>query len=331
MHRRATPNHHHHHDHDRPHQHAGGGWRRTACFLALVSVAAWAVSGIYVVQPNERAVVWRCGQILPETQMPGLHFGLPFGLDRVSRVKMFEQKRVGVGSGLDDRNRGRTAEPRRAECLAGDRNLIEVSAVVQYEIVDAKEYLVRASDVAAMIEDMATAELSSQVASREVDDIFTTGRADIQLHVLSAIKERLKQFERQGLGIGVQVNAVTLESDQPPQEVEAAFRDVVAAREDRQRSINEAEGYAAALLPAARGEAERARREAEGAAAETTEKARGESDRFDRMLAQLASGRELTIRRLVLETMEEVLPRLKKIVVDERSGKPIDLGILEDQ
>jgi membrane protease subunit HflK len=330
MHRRATPDH-HHHDHDHSHHHVAWPRRRIACVLAIVAVVIWSVSGIYVIQPNERAVVWRCGRILPDVSMPGIHFGLPYGLDRVSRVKMFEQKRVGIGSGLDDRNRGRTAEPRRAECLAGDRNLIEVSAVVQYEIVDAKEYLVRASDVPATIENLATAELSSQVASRAVDDIFTTGRADIQLHVLTALKERLGQLERDGLGIGVQVNAVTLDLDQPPQEVEPAFRDVVAAREDRQRAINEAEGYAAALLPSARGEADRVRREAEGAAAEATEKARGEADRFDRMLTQLTSGRELTIQRLVLETLEEVLPRLKKIVVDERSGKPIDLGILEDQ
>jgi membrane protease subunit HflK len=331
MHRRATPDHRHHHDHDHPHHYAGWPWRRTTCFLAIAAVLAWTVSGVYVVQPNERAAVWRFGRILPETSMPGIHFGLPYGLDRVSRVKMFEQKRVSIGGGLDDRNRGRTAEPRRAECLAGDRNLIEVSAVVQYEIVDAKEYLVRAGDVPATIENMATAELSSQVAARAVDDIFTTGRADIQLHVLAALKVRLGQLEEQGLGIGVQVNGVSLELDQPPQEVEPAFRDVVAAREDRQRAINEAEGYAAALLPASRGEAERTRREAEGTAAETTEKARGEADRFKRMLAQLSVGRELTIRRLVLETMEEVMPRLKKIVVDERSGKPIDLGILEDQ
>jgi membrane protease subunit HflK len=330
MHRRATPDH-HHHDHDHSHHHAAWPWRRIACFLAIVAMVIWAVSGIYVVQPNERAVVSRCGRVLPELSMPGIHFSLPYGLDRVTRVKMFEQKRVAIGGGLDDRNRGRTAEPRRAECLAGDRNLIEVSAVVQYEIVDAKEYLVRASDVPATIENLATAELSSQVAAREVDDIFTTGRADIQLHVLAALKQRIARLEQQGLGIGVKVNAVTLDLDQPPQEVEPAFRDVVAAREDRQRAINEAEGYAASLLPSARGEANRVRREAEGAAAETTEKARGEADRFDRMLVELASGRDLTVRRLILETMEEVLPRLKKIVVDENSGKPIDLGILEDQ
>lgn len=330
MHRRATPDH-HHHDRDHPHVHGGTGWRGTVAVVALAALAAWAMSGVYVVQPNERAAVWRFGRILPETMPPGLHVGLPCGLDRVTRLKMYEQKRVGVGLGLEDRSLGRAANPRRAECLAGDRNLIEVSAVVQYEIVDARAYLVRAGDVSATIENMATAELSSQIASRAVDDIFTTGRAEIQQNVLAAVKGRLAHLEKDSLGIGVQINSVTLETVVPPTEVEPAFRDVVAAREDRQRAVNEAEGYAAALLPVARGEAERIGLEAEGAAAETTEKARGEAARFDAMLAELAAGRQLTVRRLVLETLEEVLPRLKKIVVDERQGKPVDLGILEDQ
>ena len=330
MHRRTTPDH-HHHDHDHPHIHGGTGWRRVFSLLALAALAAWGISAVYIVQPNQRAVVWRFGRILPETWPPGLHVGLPYGLDRVTRVKMYEQKRVGVGIGLEDRNLGRAAEPRRAECLAGDRNLIEVSAIVQYEIVDARAYLVRAGDVSATIENMATSELSSQIASRAVDDIFTTGRAEIQRNVMTAVKQRLARLETDGLGIGVQMNSVTLEAVTPPTEVEPAFRDVVAAREDRQRAVNEAEGYAAALLPTARGEAERIRLGAEGVAAEAIEKARGEADRFDRMLAELTAGRALTVHRLVLETLEEVLPRLKKIVVDERSDKPVDLGILDDQ
>ena len=300
-------------------------------FLALAALVAWAVSGIYMVGPNERAVVWRFGRILPETRPPGLHAGLPYGLDRVTRVKMYEQKRVGIGLGLEDRNLGRTAQPSRAECLAGDRNLIEVSAVVQYEIVDARSFLARSAEVSATIENMATAELSSQIASRAVDDIFTTGRAEIQQNVLAALRDRLAHLQRDGRGIGVQVNSVTLEAVAPPQEVAPAFRDVVAAREDRQRAVNEAQGYAAALFPSARGEAERIRLDAEGAAAETTEKARGEADRFDRMLAQLTAGRQLTLRRLVLEAMEEVLPRMKKIIVDEQSDKPVDLGVIDDQ
>ena len=149
--------------------------------------------------------------------------------------------------------------------------------------------------------------------------------------MLAALKERLAQWEDEGRGLGVQINSVTLETVRPPQEVDEAFRDVISAREDRQRAINEAQGFAAALIPSARGEAERIRLEAEGSAAETVEKARGEADRFDRIVAQLASGREVTVRRLILETLEEVLPRLKKIVLDDQARKQIDLGVIEDQ
>ena len=97
----------------------------------------------------------------PEPSLPGIHCGLPWGLDRVTRLKVYEQKRVGIGLKLDDRNLGQAAELRRAECLAGDRNLIAVSAVVQYDILDAKAYLVRTADVPLVIENLATAELSA--------------------------------------------------------------------------------------------------------------------------------------------------------------------------
>jgi membrane protease subunit HflK len=106
---------------------------------------------------------------------------------------------------------------------------------------------------------------------------------------------------------------------------------VTSAREDCQRVINEAQGYAAALAPSARGEAQRIRLEAQGSATEMTKTALGEADRFERIVAQLASGREVTIRRLVLETLEEVLPKLKKIVLDDQARKQLDLGVIEDQ
>jgi membrane protease subunit HflK len=297
----------------------------------LAAFAAWAVTGIYVVQPNQRGVVWRCGKILSEPSLPGIHCDLPWGIDRVTRLKVYEQKRVGIGLSLEDRSLGRAVEPRRAECLAGDRNLIAISAIVQYDIFDAKAYLIHTADVPLAIENLATAELSAAIASRDVDDILTLGRLEIQQQVLAALKRRLGQWEQAGRGLGVQINAVTLEAVRPPQEVEEAFRDVISAREDRQRVVNEAQGFAAALFPSARGQAERIRLEAEGTAAETVEKARGEADRFDRMLAQLGSGRDVTARRLILETLEEVLPRLKKIVLDDQARKQIDLGVIEDQ
>jgi membrane protease subunit HflK len=288
-------------------------------------------TGIYVVQPNERAVVWRCGRILAQPSLPGIHWGLPWGIDRTTRLKVYEQKRVGIGLSLDDRNLGRDVALRRAECLAGDRNLIAISAVVQYDILDAKAYLTCAANVPAVIENLATAELSAAIASRDVDEILTLGRLEIQQQVAAALKERLARWRREGRGLGVQINSVTLEAVRPPQEVDEAFRDVISAREDRQRVVNEAQGFAAALLPGARGEARRIRLQAEGAAAETVQRARGEADRFERLVAQLGRGRELTARRLILETLEEVLPKLNKIVLDDRTQKQIDLGVIEDQ
>jgi membrane protease subunit HflK len=329
MHRRATPD--DDHDHEHSHGRARPAWQPDLWPWLLAALAAWAATGIYVVQPNQRAIVWRCGRILAEPSLPGIHCGLPWPIDRVSRLKVYEQKRVGIGLSLDDRNLGRAVEPRRAECLAGDRNLIAISAIVQYDILDAKAYLIRAADVPLLIEDLATAELSAAIASRDVDDILTLGRLDIQQRVLAAMKERLARWEGEGRGLGVQINSMTLETVRPPQEVDEAFRDVISAREDRQRAVNEAQGFAAALLPSARGEAQRIRLEAEGTAAETVERARGEADRFDRMVAQLGSGREVTVRRLILETLEEILPRLKKIVLDEQAEKQIDLGVIEDQ
>ena len=310
MHRRATPD--HHHDHEHAHGHARPGWRPNLWLWTLAALAAWAATGIYVVQPNERAVVWRCGRILPEPSLPGIHCGLPWGIDRVTRLKVNEQKRVGIGLSLEDRNLGRAVDPRRAECLAGDRNLIAISAIVQYDILDAKAYLIRTADVSLAIENLATAELSAAIACRDVDDILTLGRLEIQQQVLAALKARLAQWEGEGRGLGVQINSVTLETVRPPQEVDEAFRDVISAREDRQRVVNEAQGFAAALLPSARGEAERIRLEAQGSAAETIERARGEADRFNRIVAQLASGREVTAERLILETLEEVLPRIEE-------------------
>ena len=327
MHRRATPDHPHDHDH----AHARPGWRPNLWLWALAALVAWAATGIYVVQPNERAVVWRCGGILSEQGLPGIHCGLPWGIDRVTRLKIHEQKRVTIGSSPEDRNLGRTIDPRRAECLAGDRNLIAISAIVQYDILDAKAYLIRTADVPLAIENLATAELSAAIAARDVDDILTLGRLEIQQQVLTALKKRLAEWESDGRGLGVQVNSVSLETVRPPQEVDEAFRDVISAREDRQRVVNEAQGFAAALIPSARGEAQRIRLEAQGSAAETVEKARGEADRFARIVAQLASGREVTVERLILETLEEVLPRMKKIMLDDQARKQLDLGIIEDQ
>lgn len=302
--------------------------------------AAYLATGVYSVGPNERAVVRRCGRLLTTIQAPGLHFGFPRGIDRVDKVKMHEMKRIGVWKTLTDRVVGRQSEPREAELLTGDRNLILVSAVVQYEITDPGAFLFHVRDASAsaavssgvdgLIENLAAAALSSAVTSMPVDEVLTVQRVAIQQEVRAALQGWLDRSEP-GHDVGVRVVSVSLEEVRPPQEVAEAFRDVASAKADGQRAVNEAESYANSLREQSRGEVERTAQDAAGFAYQVTEKARGDAERFTRIAAQLASGRELTVRRMILETMEQVLPRLRKIVLDGQVEKGVDLGIFEDE
>jgi membrane protease subunit HflK len=294
--------------------------------LLACLVIGYLATGFYTVQPNEVAAVRRCGRLLDTLHGPGAHFGLPYGLDRVEKLRLMQLKRVGVGLGLADRSVGRRLQPQQAEGLTGDRNLVILSAIVQYRIANARDYLVNTTDVSKLIESTAGSALARVISSMKVDDVLTTKRMEVQNTVRQQTQQMLRRY-----GAGVQVMSVSLEGTAPPQEVASAFRDVTSAREDRQRVVNEAQGYANRLLPQARGEAERIRIDTEAYATEVVRKAQGDAARFEHMADQLPGRRELTIRRLILETMEEVLPRLEKIVLDADAGQQLDLGIFADK
>jgi modulator of FtsH protease HflK len=318
------------HQHQRPAvtpaaEAAAGTRRPVGRVLLALGAALWLASGVYTVQPNEQAVVRRCGRMLGDLRGPGLHVGCPAGLDRVTRVRLQELRRVAVGASLAGRAAGR-GEVEAWEGFTGDRNLLGVSAVVQFRIADARAFLFAAADVSVLVGDAAAAALASTIASMTVDDVLTTERVAIQERVKESAQTKLSAY-----GAGVQVVAVTLESAAPPAEVAAAFRDVAAAREDRQRAINEAEGYANRLIPQARGEAEQMRLAAQGSADAAVQTARGEADRFRAQADQLAVARDLTIRRLVLEAAEEILPKLNKVVIDPAARQRLDLGVFEDR
>jgi membrane protease subunit HflK len=287
-------------------------------------LAVYLATGFYSVQPNERAVVHRCGKALDKLRMPGLHFGFPYGIDRVTRLKVLQRKRVGVGITLAERSQGRPAQPQEAERLTGDRNLIRVSAIVQYRIADPKAYLFNVADVPALVSNVASSALTAVVTSTTVDDVLTIQRVAIQDEVKQATQTALD-----GYGTGVEVTSVSLEEVAAPKDVRQAFHDVTAAREDMQRMINEAQGYANRLIPQARGEARRIGLEAEAYRDAVVQKARGDAESFSKIAAEVSDDRQLTVKRLILETMERVLPRLKKIVLDEHAGDGVDLGLIE--
>jgi membrane protease subunit HflK len=317
----------HHHPHSHPHGHSRPvSWRAVFVTALLLAAAIWASTGVYIVRTGEQAVVRRFGRALERVRTPDLYFGLPAGLDRVTRVKTRQTKRVGVGMALTDEAMGRSAEPRLSECLTGDTNLIVVGAVVQYSISDAKAHSFRVADVPALVRSVAASELSRLIAGMNVDDVLTTGRPAIQTEVRAAAQAVLDRY-----GAGVRITSVSLASRgvAPPREVADAFRDVTSARGDKQRAINVAEAYANRLAPQARGEAYQMLAEADAYASEVVRKAGGEAERFRTEAAQLKTQRRLTLRRLVLETLERIGSRPRKIVLDAKAREVVDLGLIE--
>jgi len=295
-------------------------WLKALPWLA----AAYVATGLYAVKPDERAVIRRCGQALTIPQPPGLHLGLPWGFDRVSRVRPLQMKREAVGMTLAARALGRRSEPMEAQCLTGDKNLVVIPAVVQYRISDAHAYLFHVADVPALVRNAVSAALASVVARMTVDDVLTTQRLAIQSQVMQHAGAVLNER----YGAGVQLMSVSLEGGAPPPEVADAFRDVARARGDAARAINQARGYANRIKPEGEGEAGRTRSEAEAYAEEIVQFARGDAERFALVAANVAGKRDVAMRRLLLETMETVLPRMRKVIIDPNQGT-LDLGIIE--
>jgi len=294
--------------------------------LLAWAAVGYVATGFYTVGPNERAVVRRCGRRLPRLQSPGLHFGFPFGIDRITRVKPSEPKQVGVRASLVDRALGRETAVLQAECLTGDRNLILVPAIVQYQIKDSEAYVLKTMDVAALVRNVTGSEISSVISSMTVDDVLTVQRRAVAEKAKERAQAKLDRY-----GAGVTVTAVSLQRMRPPPEVEEAFRDVHNARADRQRAIGEADGYAKRELPRARGQARKIRYEAEAYCDRIVKEARSKADSFRKVAAEFADSRELTTRRLILETMEDVLPRLNKIILGDKMSESLDLGLIEER
>ncbi|MCL6583994.1 MAG: FtsH protease activity modulator HflK [bacterium] len=303
--------------------------RRWAKWLLGIAGLVYLLSGFYLVSTNELGVKRRFGRVVDARVSPGLHYRWPYPIEKVDKIKPQEKKRISVGFEFADQAIGRVSNPTQGEFLTGDRNIIKMEMVLQYSILDPVKYLFSFTDPAAIIRDLAKASLAKTTARMNVDEVLEgNGKIAIQNTVLADTQARLDE-----LGQGrrwVQVASINLQNVFPPLEVADAFKDVAAARQDRDRYINEAEGYRREKIPQSRGEAERILREAESYRNEKINTAQGDAQRFIEMCAEYEGSEQVTASRLYLETMEQTMTRMQKVVVDSDSQtKPFDLKIID--
>ena len=288
----------------------GGGWG-----LIVIIVALWLLSGIYIVGPDEAGVVRTFGK-LTRVQSPGLNYRLPYPFEQVDKPKVTEVKRIEIGFRTDPRGSGRTLDvPEESLMLTGSLNIVDIDLIIQYKIKDPVKYLFYVRDVPTTIRVAAEAVIRQVVGRHTIDEALTTGKGLIQTETLTSLQGILDSYE-----CGVTVARVQLQDVLPPNEVADAFREVASAKEDRVRLINEAQGYANNLLPKTRGQGVEMVLQAEAFSIERVKRSEGEAANFLEVLKAYRSAPNVTRKRMLLETMEEVLPGLKKYILKTQTG-----------
>ncbi len=300
---------------------------RLARWLIAAAVVLYVLSGIYVVEPDERGVVKRFGRVVADDIAPGIHYRIPWPVDSVETPQTTSIKRMSVGYRIVDELRGLRPEPREAQFVTGDTNILEIQLLIQYVVKDPSSFLYDVEEPHWLIRKVGESVLTRELATHGVDEVLTTAKVEIALAVKSEAQAILDEY-----GAGVEVVAAHIQEISPPREVADAFRDVASAREDRNRIIQEASGYANRVVPTARGEAQELVTAAEGYRTEKTKSAEGEAARFTSMLAEYRKARGATRERLYLEIMEEVLATARKHIIDAGAGDPVlDLRFLSER
>ena len=295
-------------------------WWRNRRNAALAVFVLWLAGGVYIVPPDQQAVVTRFGRVVNPRVLPGMHMSLPWPVDRVYKLKVRQLQRLVIGGEITDGVLGRS-QPLASQFLTGDQNIIALRAVAQYSVVMPADYLFQAADAARAVAAAVESELAHRIAGRTVDAILTTEKAAIQEEARGAAQKVVND-----LRLGVVLASVNIESVQPPPEAADAFRDVAGARADAARIVSEAQGYANDVVPKARGEARQILESAQAYRQRKINESLGDAARFIQVAAEYERASGVNGRRLYAETMEEVLPRIRKLIVD-RSGN-LDLTII---
>lgn len=283
---------------------SGGGFNLKGVLPVLLAVvlALWGFAGVYQVDEKERALVLRFGKYL-DTVGPGLHWNPKF-IDTVIVVPTTEERQY--------RNKSRDL------MLTQDENIVDLQLVVQYDIKDIKDYVLNVKSPDVSLEHATASALRHVVGSTRLDEVISTGR----LQLSQEVKDRLQTY-LDNYGTGINVKKVNIQDAKPPSEVKAAYDDVIKAREDQERVINEAQSYANGIVPEARGLAQRIIEEANAYQSKVIAEAEGEAQRFEDLLVEYEKAPVVTRQRLYLDAMQDVMGNSTKVMVDAGDGNNI--------
>lgn len=277
--------------------------------VAGVAFALWAASGVYVVQPNEQAIVMTFGAY-SRSETPGLRYHLPAPIERVEKVPVTSLKRTDVGGAGSD------AESTAAsQMLTGDEQIIDVDFSVTWRVSDAARYLFATRDPEDAVKDVAESAMREVVGKTQLQPIISTGRGQVQQQTAELMQRTLDSW-----GAGISIVEVQIRSAGPPSEVVAAFREVNNAQQDADSAENEANTYRNRVINEAKGDAARITQAAQAYREQAVREATGEASRFNQIYTEYRRAPGVTRDRLYIETMQRILQNSNKVVIDAKGA-----------
>ncbi|AXO14008.1 MULTISPECIES: FtsH protease activity modulator HflK [Thalassospira] len=291
----------------------GGGGYKGFVLIGIAVIGLWLLTGFYRVQPGEQGVTLLFGKWVGTTG-PGLNYFLPAPIGEVIKpnVERTNQIEVGYrGAGTVTSNGSRDV-PEESLMLTGDQNIIDIDYVVQWRISDAGSYLFNVRDPENTIKLASESAIREVIGKTDLEEALTVGRVRVEEQTRTLLQEIMDGYES-----GIFIAEVKMQKVDPPRDVIDAFNDVQRARQDRDRSQNEALAYRNDIIPRAKGEAERQVLQARAYKDRVTKEAEGEAERFNSIYNSFLTAKDVTTRRLYLETMQEILSKSDKIIMEQ--------------
>jgi modulator of FtsH protease HflK len=283
-----------------------------AGLLVVLVLVVWLASGFYIVDEGRRGVVTRFGRYT-ETTAPGPRWHLPYPVEAVEVIDFSKIKTVEI--------HGSTPASRSARgllLLTDDENITDALFAVQYRLKDTKDYVFNTKNPDDVLVQVASTAISEVVGRSQMDFVLYEGRGDIAKKTEALMQEMLDRY-----GTGIQIQNVSLQDSQPPEQVRPAFDDAVKAKQDLERQKNEGQAYANDIVPRARGLASRLLQEADGYNARVVQEAEGNASRFKQILVEYNKAPAITRERLYLDMMQSVLGSTSKVLIDQKGGNSL--------